>query len=170
MMNHSTLSKAQLLSLREDQQIVIFDYYRLVSNSISDPPHIDDVIQFWKIAEADPDIATWLEFIDFFFIPSPADAPILSEDSRSHLSEYILLLALQRHPEEANLNNLLDTPSSLIAVCPDGTGFLKLSQESLSSNDWSQFMAEPCPRCDRPFSEHDVTFSNHAKDGIQQST
>jgi len=112
-MNTSTLSKEQLLSLREDQRQVISDYYHLVSNSASSIPDIDEVIRVWEIAETDPKISKWLEFIDFFFIPSPNDAPIFSNDSRSYLSEHILLLALQKHPQDTELNCLLDTLSSL---------------------------------------------------------
>jgi hypothetical protein len=164
-MNKSIVLKEQLFSLREDQKSVISDYYHLVSNSFSSPPDVDEVIRVWKIAEADPRIATWLEFIDFFFIPSPDDAPILSEDSRSYLSEHILLIALQKHPQDSEMNGILDTLSSLLTLkCPDGTGSFTLPSKVMTSKCWNVFMQEQCPQCDRPLSEHDISFVSHDKD------
>jgi len=164
-MNKSILLKEQIFSLREDQKSVISDYYRLVSNSFSSPPNIDEVIRMWGLAENDPRIATWLEFIDFFFIPSLDDVPIFSEDSRSHLSEHILLIALQKHPQDSEMNSILDTLSSLLNLkCPDGKGSFKLPSKVMSDKHWNVFMQEQCPQCDRPLSEHDISFVSHDKD------
>jgi len=164
-MKNSILLKEQIFSLGEDQRSVISNYYHLVSNSLSRPPDIDEVIRVWELAENDPRIATWLEFIDFFFIPSPDDAPIFSEDSRSYLSEHILLIALQKHPQDSEMNSILDTLSSLLNLkCPDGTGSFELPSKVMSSKRWNVFMQEQCPQCDRPLSEHDISFVSHDKD------
>jgi len=159
----STLTK-QLLSLREDQKDVISAYYHLVSNSLSKPPDIDEVIQIWERAETDPSICTWLEFIDFFFIPSSDDSTIPPEDYQAYLSEYILPLAFQKHPQDSAKNGILDTFSSLILNCPDGNGFIKLPSQIVSSPRWKAFSQEPCPQCDRPFSEHDISFISQEED------
>jgi hypothetical protein len=163
-MKNSTLLKEQLSNLNEDQKSVISDYYDLVTNSGASPPNVDEVIRVWEIAETDPRVATWLEFIDFFFIPSPEDAPILSNDSRSYLSENILLFALQKHPEDFEVNRILETLTSLSLKCPDGKGSFTLPSNVMASKRWNTFMKEQCPRCDRPLSEHDIGFMSHDKD------
>jgi hypothetical protein len=126
-MNNSTLSKEQLLSLNEDQKKVISNYYHLVSNSRSSPPPIEEVIRIWQLAEDDPKICMWLEFIDFFCIASPEDIPILSEDVRAYLSEHILILALQKHPQDSETGKILDTLSSLKQNDSDCPGWIQLS-------------------------------------------
>jgi hypothetical protein len=166
MMNTFTLLKGQLFHLPEEQQQVISEYYQFVRNSVDIPPDgvqpdVDKAIHFWEIADANPEVATWLEFIDFFFIPSPDKETLFNEDCRAYLSEHILLLALQKHPEAPKLDQLLDTWSTLILRCPDESGSFTLPQAIMESNDWRNFMQEKCSRCDRPFFEHEMSFAKY---------
>jgi hypothetical protein len=117
-MNKSTLSKEQLSSLSQEQQQVISDYYHLVANALSTPPDADDVIRAWEIAGTDLEIRTWLECIDFFCMASDGNDQF-NEDTRAYLSEYIVPIALQKHPQDSEMSKILETKSSLHQNHPD---------------------------------------------------
>jgi hypothetical protein len=138
LMKKSTLSKEQFLNLSRKQQEVVLNYYDLVRDSQPPPPDIDEVIRIWEIAETDSKICAWLEFIDFFVI-SPVDNPIFSEDTRSYLSERILVSAIQNHPQDAEMNGMLDTFNSLKQNYPEVRGCLRSSEESSTRSPTPQF-------------------------------
>lgn len=159
-MHNPTLSKEELLSLSVKQREVISSYYNLLINSPHTPPDIEEVCTLWEIAEADPQICKWLEFIDFFFIPSHDNDSLLSDDTRAFLSEYISVVHAQKHPDdfEVKIRNLLSSFRTLSLSCSKGQGSFALTNIVVLSDQWDDFIQKRCPQCDCPFSEHDIHF------------
>lgn len=164
-MHNPTLSKEELLSLSVKQREVISSYYNLLINSPHTPPDIEEVCTLWEIAEADPQICKWLEFIDFFFIPSSDNDSLLSDDTRAFLSEYISVLHFQKHFQEhsddsdVEISNLLSSFRTLSLSCSKEQDSFAVTNTVVLSDQWNDFIQKRCPQCDRPFSEHDIRFS-----------
>ena len=142
-------------NLSEEQKAIVFEYYKLSSQTQLSHEDIYRLSNIWQMAESDLELTQVLSFVDVFYA-SEADNKSFANDQdlRAFLSEHISVIAKERFNELTKNREELNQNSHMTFLCPDGSGFVSVNFEPGEPMSFRKLLDRVCDRCKTKFSEH----------------